>query len=82
MHRTTGYICDSDTFYSSPKFAVLQAKTTDEGWNPYTLVILVEITLFLHVQNERWGLGSIENCNSGPKLAVLQARTTDEGWDP
>ena len=31
MHRTTGYICDSDTFYSSPKFAVLHAKTTDEG---------------------------------------------------
>ena len=46
MHRTTGYIYDSDTFYSSPKFAVLHAKPTDEGWNQYRVVILVEITLF------------------------------------
>ena len=74
MHRTTGYICDSDAFYSSPTFAVLHAKTTDEGWNPYTLVILVEITLFLHVQNERWGLGPTETSNSDANYAVLYAQ--------
>ena len=82
MHRTTGYICDSDTFYSSPKFAVLHAKTTDEGWNPYTLVILVEITLFLHVQNERWGVGSIENCNSGPKTRCFACKNHRWGLGP
>ena len=81
MHRTTGYICDSDTFHSSPKFAVLHAKTTNEGWNPYTHVIQVEITLFLHVQNDRWGLGPIETCNSAPKDSVLHAKNTDKGLD-
>ena len=36
----------------------------------------------LHVQNDRWGLGTLEACNSGPKVAVLQAKTTNEGYDP
>ena len=35
-----------ETCYSDPKLAVLHAKTTDEGWNPLRLVILVLITLF------------------------------------
>ena len=35
----------------------------------------------LHAQNDRRGLGPIENCNSDPKEAVLNAKTTDEGWD-
>ena len=35
----------------------------------------------LNEQNDRWGLGPIETCNSAPKLAVLQAKTTDKGWD-
>ena len=34
-------ICNSD-----PKDAVLNAKTTDEGWDPQRLVILMLITLF------------------------------------
>ena len=34
-----------------------------------------------HAQNDRWGLGPIEICNSDPKGAVLHAKTTDEGWD-
>ena len=31
---------------SGPKAAVLHAITTDEGWDPWRLVILVLITLF------------------------------------
>ena len=35
------------TCKSGPKDAVLrEKKNTDEGWNPYRLVILVQITLF------------------------------------
>ena len=34
-----------ETCYSGPKVAVLHPKTTDEGWNPYRLVIPVQITL-------------------------------------
>ena len=36
----------------------------------------------LHAQNDRWGLGNMETCNSGPKAAVLHAIATDEGWHP
>ena len=36
----------------------------------------------LHEQNDKWGLGPIETCNSAPKVAVLQAKNSDEGWDP
>ena len=35
-----------ETSNSGPKVAVLPAKITDEGWDPYTLVILVVVTLF------------------------------------
>ena len=35
-----------DTCYSGPEVAVLQAKTTDEGWDPYRLVILMLGMLF------------------------------------
>ena len=35
----------------------------------------------LHAQNNRWGLGHIETCNSGPNVAVLHAIATNEGWD-
>ena len=31
--------------YAGPNVAVLHVKTTDEVWNPYRLVILVQITL-------------------------------------
>ena len=34
MHKMTGNIWDSDTFYSSPKYAVLHPKTTHEGCDP------------------------------------------------
>ena len=33
------------TCKSGPKDAVFMEKNTDEGWNPYRLVILVQITL-------------------------------------
>ena len=36
----------------------------------------------LHAQNDRWGLGSLDTCNSDPQAAVLHSKTTDEGWDP
>ena len=32
--------------YSCPKVAVLNAKTTDKGWDPWRQVILVLITLY------------------------------------
>ena len=35
-----------ETCYSGPKVAVLRAKTTDEGWDPWRLVFLVLGTLF------------------------------------
>ena len=35
-----------ETCISDPKGAVLHAKTTDEGWDPLRLVILVLIALF------------------------------------
>ena len=35
-----------ETCNSDPKDAVLHAKTTDEGWDPERLVILMIITLF------------------------------------
>ena len=35
-----------DTCNSGPKVAVLHAETTDEGWDPSRLVILILSTLF------------------------------------
>ena len=35
-----------ETFNSGPKVAVLHAKATNEGWDPWRLEILVLITLF------------------------------------
>ena len=35
-----------ETSNSNPKVTDLNAKTTDEGWDPQRLVILVLITLF------------------------------------
>ena len=35
-----------ETCYSGPEVAGLHAKTTDEGWDPYRLVILMLGTLF------------------------------------
>ena len=35
-----------ETCNSGPKVAVLIAKTANEGWDPYRLVILMLITLF------------------------------------
>ena len=47
-----------ETCNSAPKVAVLHAKTTDEGWDPWRQVILVLITLYcMH--------------KVGPKVAVL-----------
>ena len=53
MHKTTGYIWDSDTFYSSPKFAVLYAIETSNSDAKHAVV---------HAQNDRSCLGPIETC--------------------
>ena len=44
-HRGLG---PKQTCKTGHKVAVLQEKNTDEGWNPYILVILVQITLFFN----------------------------------
>ena len=41
--RSLGHI---ETCNSDPKVAVLHAKTTNEGWDPWRPVILMLITLF------------------------------------
>ena len=71
-----------ETSDSDANHAVLQAKTTEVGWNQYRLDIPVQIRPFWLHKKGRWGLGPIETCNSGPKLAVWYAKTADEGWDP
>ena len=57
-------------------------KPTGEGWNPYSLFILVLSTPLRIAQNHRRGLGPIQSCKPAPKGAVLHEKTTDEGWDP
>ena len=57
-------------------------KTTDEGKDTQRLSILVLKSLFWMQKKHRWGLGTIETCDSGPKVAVLHAKAADEGWDP
>ena len=57
-------------------------KTTDEGRNPYRLVILVQITLFCMHKTTSSRLGPIETCYSGPEVAVLHAKTTGGVLDP
>ena len=42
-----------ETCNSGPKCAVLHAKTTDEGWDPVRLVILMPMQAVLHAQNHR-----------------------------
>ena len=63
-----------ETCKSGSKISVLHSKATDEGWDPYRLVILVLRTLFLHEHFHRRGLGSIDTCKSGGKHAVLHAQ--------
>ena len=50
-------------------------KTTDEGWNPCELFILVANHAVLYAQKDRWGLGPIETCNSGPKALFGMQKT-------
>ena len=44
MHKTTGEGCKQYCLFSLVLSAPL--KTTDEVWNPYRLIILVQITRF------------------------------------
>ena len=36
----------------------------------------------LHEQNDRWGLGPLEACNSDPKVPVLHAQNDRWGLGP
>ena len=40
------------------------------------------MTLLWMQNNNKWGLGPIETCNSGAKDAVLNAKNIGEVWDP
>ena len=42
-----------ETCNSGPKVAVLHAKTTDEGWDPWSLVISGSNQAVLQAQNDR-----------------------------
>ena len=42
-----------ETCNSGPKVAVLHAKTTDEGWDPWRLAISGANHALLHAQNDR-----------------------------
>ena len=57
-------------------------KTTGDGWNQYSLFIIVLSMLLYMQKNDRSCLVPIETSYSGPNVAVLHANTTDEGWDP
>ena len=35
----------------------------------------------VNAENHKWGLETIETCNSDAKVAVLLAKNTDESWD-
>ena len=71
-----------ETCNSDPKEAVLHANTTDEGWNPKRLVILMLITLF--------GMHKTTGVVWNPwRLVFLllitlfcMHKTTGEVWDP
>ena len=54
-------------------------KTTDEGWDPYTLGYKVAV---LNAQNHRWELEPIETSYSGANHAVLQAQNDRWGLGP
>ena len=58
--------------------------TTGEDWDPWRLVILMEITLVLHAQNDRGGsVGPIEPYNTRCISRVYcYAKNTDEGMRP
>ena len=70
------------TCYSVPKVAVLHAKNTHEGWDPWRLVILMLSTLFcMHkTTGESWNQYSLFIPVLSTLLCVL--KTTDEVWDP
>ena len=70
-----------DIRYSGPKLDGLLARTTDEGWNPERLVILMLGTLFCmqKITSEVWDPQT-------HAILVLRSpfwmrKTTDEGWD-
>ena len=67
---------------SGPKAAVLHAITTDEGWDPWRLVILVLITLFcMHKTTgevrDPWRLVILV-----PITLFRIHKTTGDVWDP
>ena len=70
-----------ETCYSGPEVAVLQAKTTGEGWNQYSLFILVLSTLLceLKTTDEVWDPYRLV-CLVQKSLFGMH-KTTDKGGD-
>ena len=71
-----------ETCNSGPKVAILQAKTTNEGWDPYRLVFLMLITLFrMHKTT-----GEVRDLWRPVILLLITLfcmhKTTGEVWDP
>ena len=62
------------TINSGHNVAVVNAKTTHEGWEPWRLINSDANHVILHAQNERWGLGHMETGVSGAKVAVLNGK--------
>ena len=75
MQKNIGEVWHIETCNSGTKVAVLHAKTTDEGWDPYIDTSNPDANHFVfQAQKDRRGLGPIETINSGHKVAVLHAK--------
>ena len=61
------------TCNSCPKVAVLHAKTTDDGWHPYTLLILIQKSQFC-MQKPHMSAGNMETSDSDANHFVLNAK--------
>ena len=71
-----------ETCNFGPKVSVLPAKTSDEGWDPYRLVIPVQITLFFAHKTTREVWDPYRPLSLVLKSMFFMHKTTDEGWNP
>ena len=62
-----------ETCNFGPKVAGLQAKTSDEGWDPKRLKFWTKMRSFA-CKKHRWGLGHIETSDSGDNHPVFHAQ--------
>ena len=71
-----------EIYNSDTKFAVLHAKTTDEGWHPLRQVILMLRTLFCMHKSTDEGWDPYRCVILVMMSLFWMHNTTDEGWDP